>query len=129
MVDLVSLLANAQRLVKASGRSVTFIRHNQTLSDPAKPWLGPTDPRASPDTTSVQSAVFVEPSSAVRLGIASEQSDLIMMSEQIMIVSAGTVDLTTFQEVLDDGVYWKITKIELLKPGSTAMLAFVGVKR
>ncbi len=129
MVDLVKLTATAERLIKANGRVVTFIRHDQTLGDVAKPWQGPTDARTTPNTTSVQNAVFVQPDSAFKLGIASEQSDLVMNSDQIMILSPGTVDLTTFQEVLDEGVYWKITTIELLRPGTVALLAFVGVKR
>lgn len=129
MVDFASLVVTAQRLIKENGRTVTFIRHDQTLGDANKPWQGPSDPRATPDTTSVQDAVFVEPSSAILLGIASEQSDLIMNSQKIMMVSPGVVDLTTFQEVLDESIYWKITKIELLRPGSTTVLAFIGVRR
>lgn len=129
MVDFTKLAATAQRLLGANGRSVTFIRHSQSLADAGKPWQGPTSARGTPDETSVQNAVFVQPSSASQLGIASEQSDLVMKSDQIMIVAPGTVDLTIFQEVLDDGVYWKITGIEVLRPGATTVLAFVGVAR
>lgn len=129
MVDIVKLVVTAQRLIKANGRSVTFIRHDQSLADSAKPWQGPTDARATPNDTSVQDAVFVDPTEASKLGIASNQSDLVMNSEQIMMLSPGAVDLTTFQEVLDDGTYWKIMVIQLLRPGSVAALAFVGVKR
>ena len=129
MVDLVPLIATAQRLITENGRPVTFIRQDQTLSDAAQPWLGPADPRATPDATLVVDAVFVEPSAAVKLGISTEQSDLIMNSEQIMILAAGGTDLLQFQEVLDAGVYWKITTIETLKPGATIVLSFVGVKR
>lgn len=129
MVDFLALLATAQSLLAANGRSVTFIRHNQTLADATKPWQGPADPRATPAASSVQSAVFVEPASAVKLGVASEQSDLIMNSEQIMIVAAGSVDLLQFQEVLDGTVYWKITTITSLRPGTTTVLSFVGLRR
>lgn len=129
MADLTKLVATAQRLIKANGRSVTFIRHDQTLGDVAKPWQGPTDARAKPNDTSVQNAVFLEPSSAPKLGISTEQSDLVMNSEQIMMVSPGTVDLTAFQEVLDGTTYWKITTIEVLRPGAVTLLAYVGVKR
>lgn len=129
MADLVKLIATAQRLIKANGRAVTFIRHDETLADAAKPWDGPTDARTTPAETQALDAVFVPPASAVRLGLSTEQSDLIIRSEQIMIVSPGTVDLSRFQEVLDDDIYWKINMVEVLKPGPTVLLGFVGVKR
>lgn len=129
MVDLVPLVATAQRLITENGRSVTFIRQDQTLSDAAQPWLGPADPRTAPDATLVVDAVFVEPSSAVKLGLATEQSDLVMNSDQILIVSAGSTNLLQFQEVLDEAIYWKITTIETLKPGATTVLSFVGLRR
>jgi len=129
VVDFVSLLATAQRLITENGRSITFIRHDKTLQDTDEPWKGPASARGTPDATSVHDAVFVEPASAVRLGIATVQEDLIMKSDQIMILAAGVVDLTRFQEVLDGGTYWKITVIKDLKPGSTTVLSFVGVAR
>lgn len=131
MVDAVALVATAQRLIQENGRSVTFISHDQTLDDAAKPWQGATTgPRTTPDDSFITDAVFVEPSAAARLGLSSEQSDLIKRSDQIMIVSPGTgIDLNDFEEVLDETVYWKITGIEILRPGTTTFLAFIGVKR
>lgn len=129
MVDLAPIIATAQRLITENGRSVTFVRQDQTLSDAAQPWLGPANPRTTPNATLVVDAVFVDPSGAVKLGLSSEQSDLIMNSDQILIVSAGATNLLQFQEVLDEGVYWKITTIETLRPGATTVLSFVGVKR
>lgn len=129
MVDLAPIIATAQRLITENGRSVTFIRHDETLADADMPWLGPTDARTAPDATSVHDAVFVEPDSASQLGLAHIQSDLIMNAEQILIVAQGSVDLSQFQEVLDESVYWKITDIQTLRPGSTTVLSFVGVKR
>lgn len=131
MVDAVALVATAQRLIIENGRSVTFISHDKTLDDAAKPWQGATTgPRTAPDAVFVTDVVFVEPSAAARLGLSSEQSDLIKRSEQIMIVSPGdAVDLNDFEEVQDETVYWKITGIEILRPGLTTILAFVGVKR
>lgn len=133
MVDAVALVATAQRLITENGRSVTFISHDKTVADAAKPWEGGggTSPRTAPDAVLVLDAVFVEPSVAARLGLSSETSDLIKRSEQIMIVSPGAAadDLGDFEEVLDEGKHWKITGIEILRPGSTMFLAFVGVKR
>ncbi len=129
MVDIPKLIATAQRLIKANGRAVTLIRHDETLADPARPWEGPADARVTPSETAAMDAVFVQPASAVRLGMTTEQADLVVQSEQIMIVAPGTVDITRFQEVLDEGIYWKITMTELLRPGPTTILGFIGVKR
>ncbi len=129
-IDVTALIATAQRLITENGRSVTFIEFNSTPAEADKPWNGPTDPRATPDSTAAHDAVFVEPSSAVKLGLSSEASDLIKRSDQIMIVSPGAaVDLRIYQEVDDDSQRWKITAVEILKPGSSTMLAFVGVRR
>jgi hypothetical protein len=129
VVDFAPLLATAQRLISENGRSVTFIRHDETLADPLQPWLGPADPRATPDASLALDAVFVEPSSAVKLGIASETDDLILNSEQIMIVAPTATDLKQFQEVIDETIYWKITEMTTLRPGTLAVVSFVGVKR
>lgn len=129
MVDYVKLQATAARLLAKNGRSITFIAHNVTPGNAAKPWDGPADARATPASTSVQNAVMVEPSSDTQLGLTSMQSDLFKRSEKIFIVSAGTTDLEQFQEILDNGVYWKIDVIQTLQPGSTVVLSFVGVKR
>lgn len=128
MVDAVRLQKTAARLIAANGRSVTFLRHDATPADANKPWNGPTDARSAAAETSDQSAVMVEPSGAVRLGLSSAESDLVKRSEKIFIVSA-SVDLLPFHEVLDEEVYWKITRIETLRPGSTTLLSLVGVKR
>ena len=129
MVDAVKLAATVLRLLNKNGRSVTFIQHNTTLETPAEPWDGPADPRATPASTLVLSAVFAHPRFVDRLGLTIEVDDLIRRSDQIMIVSQGNNDLSVFQEVLDGAVYWKITGTEILRPGSTTLLGFVGVKR
>lgn len=130
MVDTANVIQTAQRLITANGRSVTFVNFSSTLQNSSRPWLGAADPRATPDNTLTVDAVFVEPSSAVRLGLSQEASDLVKNSEQIMIVSPGaTADLSIYQEVDDDSVRWKIEAVETLKPGAAVLLAFVGVKR
>lgn len=130
MVDFAPLIVTAQRLIGENGRSVTLVEFDSTLSDAARPWLGPADPRTVPDSSLVLDAVFVEPSSGVSLGLALETDDLIKNSDQIMIVSAGAaVDLTVFGEVIDGSTRWKIETIKILKPGSEIVLGFVGVRR
>jgi hypothetical protein len=133
MVDYVSLAATAKRLITANGREVTFVRFNRTAADAAKPWKGAADPRTDPDASETLDAVFVEPSSAVRLGISTVNSELVKRSTQILIAAPGSdfaEDLSTFEEVIDsDGVKWRITTSEKLKPAEVTLLYFIGVAR
>jgi hypothetical protein len=131
VVDFVKAQATALRLVNANGRSVTFVDFDSTLSDPAQPWLGPADARTAPDATAIMTAVFVPPSSATQLGLGLIVNDLVKDAEQIMIVAPGdSVDLADFQEVIDaDTTRWKIDGIQVLKPASNVVLAFVMVSR
>ena len=130
MVDTTAIIETAQRLITENGRSVTFVQFDSTPGDAAKPWNGPTDPRATPDSTLTVDAVFVPPSSASSLGLKDEVNDLVKRSEQIMIVSPGAAaDLSIYQEVTDGGEQWKIVGVETLKPGASVMLNYVGVRR
>lgn len=129
MVDYTALATTAKTLIDANGRDVTFIKFDQTPDDGSKPWRGPTDPRAG--TTVSRKSVFVPPSSATKMGLTTEQSDLVRRSQQIAIVAAaGTAeDLSEYQEVLDGSEHWKITVVETLKPADTTLLYIVGVAR
>lgn len=132
MPDFVKLAATAARLVSSSGRSVTLERFNQTSADSAKPWSGPTDPRATVDATVTTKAAFVEPASVARFGIVTVDEDLLKRSDQVMLVAPGstiTADLATFNEVVDGSVRWKIEIVRTLKPADTVMLYMIGVKR
>ncbi len=129
MVDLAPIILIAQVEIAANGRQVTFIKHNSTLADTNQPWEGPTNARTTPDSVAVMSAVFFNPTEASKLGISFVQDDLVPRAEQIMMVSPGTVNVQDFQEVLDEGVYWKIGHVEIFKPGSLVALAYVGVSR
>lgn len=130
MVETASVIATAQRLITANGRSVTFVEFNSTPGDVAKPWNGPTNPRTTPDSTLTVDAVFVPPSSAASLGLKAETSDLMKRSEQVMIVSPGaSADLSIYQEIIDGSDRWKIVGTETLKPGDDVLLNYVGVRR
>ncbi len=130
MVDFAPLIATAQRLISENGRSVTLVEFDSAPADGSKPWKGAADPRAVPDAELTLDAVFVNPGGATSLGLSLETSDFIKRSEQIMIISPGaSVDLTEFEEVLDDAVTWKIQGMEILKPGAEVVVAFIGVRR
>ncbi len=129
MVDLTPILAEAVALVKENGRSVTLIKHNATLADSAQPWEGPTNARTLPASTAKLDAVFFNPATLAKLGISFESTDLVPRAEQIMMVIPGAVNVEEFQEVLDGSVYWKIGHVEIFKPGSTTVLAYIAVGR
>ncbi len=133
MVDYASAIETAQRLLAGSGRAVTLLKLGTTPKDPAKPWDGPADPRGTPDATLDIFATFVGPNS---LGLSATTDDMIKRSKQVMIVSPGAdVDVRIFDEVYDNGVYWKIAEtdgvkgVEILRPGDDVVMAYIGVSR
>lgn len=126
------LAETGKRLVAKHGREMTFNRRDRAPGDSAKPWNGPADVSEDPAATADLAAISVEPSSAVKLGIATENSDMVKKSSEILIVAPGadfTEDLSTFDEVVDDNEIYRITAVEKLKPGDQTILYFVGVKR
>lgn len=131
MADDAALIALAQRLITASGRAVTLVEFNSTLADANKPWEGAADPRVTPDSTLVVDAVFVEPQSALRLGLIYLTDDMIKRAEQIMLISPGASDnLSSYQEVIDEDLSrWKIIDNRVLKPGSSVILNYLTVER
>jgi len=131
-LDYIEIANIALTAVQEAGRSVTFRRLSRTVDDPAKPWRGAASPRATVDASVTATAVVVSPGQGVALGLATEDSELVKRSQEIMIVALGatsTDDLTTFDEVLDGTVLWKIQKVDKLKPANTTLLYFVGVSR
>jgi hypothetical protein len=126
--DYSAVAATALDLVGQFGRSVTLRRLNSTPPDPAKPWRGPVDPRATATTLAV-SAVFVEPSSLQTLGLNAELVDWVAHCEQVAIV-AGPDDLRDYSELLDsDASVWRVVGVSALKPAETRLLSYVGVAR
>lgn len=127
MPDYTALAAKAATLVQNSGRQITLVQYDDTLEDSNKPWRGPVNARTSPKSTLQVYGVFVEPSSATKLGMSTEVSDLLKRSKQVIII-ASTADLSIYNEVLDsDNSRWKIVGMEKLKPASTTLLYFMGV--
>lgn len=114
-----------QRLLLKNGRSVTFIKLN-TVG--AFAWEGPADPRTPPALSVAATGCFVEPDSLQRLGLSTKIEELIQRSDRIFL-SPGTQVLDGFNEVLDEGKYYHITGMESLRPGTTTLLHFVGLKR
>lgn len=131
MVDYNRLAQTASRLIKNNGRSISFIKLNETSDDANEPWNGPAD---GGETTLALNGVFVPPNTVRQFGITAlgegtEFIDLVTMSEQIIITFPGETDLREYTSVLDRAVRWGILGMQVLRPGEVTMLAFVGVRR
>lgn len=130
MVDYTRLAATAQRLITSNGRSISFVKLDEVSADPNKPWNGP----GVADTVLPLSGVFVPPNTVRQFGLSSlgegtEFKDLITYSEQVIIVAQGDNDLRGYTKVVDRSVNWGIIGLQVLRPGDTSLIAFVGVRR
>lgn len=124
-VDYTSLAAVAAELISANGREVEFIRLSRVLDSPTQPWRGTADPRTTPDDSVEVSAVFVHPNSARDLGFVTITPEMIPAEAKTIIVAADSgEDLEDFDEVIDDGKYYKITRSDKLQPGSVPLVYF-----
>lgn len=129
MPDHSKLKKTAERLIEANGREISLVIYDTTEQDDTQPWLGATDPRSASATTESITGVFVEPESAVRLGILSRQGDLYPRIEKIIILAPNELDLTNVQEVIDESDRWTVLQVHVLKPGIVEILNFIAVKR
>lgn len=130
MVDYTKLAATAERLITENGREITFVRKNQTPLDANKPWNGPN----ATETTLALYAVFAPPNTVRQFGLTAlgdgtEFMDLLSFSEKIAIVYPSTNDLRQYKIIRDGGIDWNMIGLQVLEPGPTKVLAFVGVRR
>lgn len=124
-INYTSILATAQRLINANGRTVSVIRLSRALDDAGKPWRGTANPRTTPDATQSLKGVFVSAGSATDLGFLTEVPETIALEHKFMITAAVTgVELEDYDEVVDDSKYYKIVRCQKLQPGDTALLYF-----
>lgn len=131
MVDYARLSATATRLIQANGRSFTLVKFNEIAADANEPWNGPA---SGGQTTLTLYGVFVPPATIKQFGLqglgqGTEFVDLVTYSEQVIITNPTTNDLRQYSEVIDDSVRWGIIGTQVLKPASTTILGFIGVRR
>lgn len=127
--DYTKIAATAKRLVEKFGRTMTFIRLDRSVDDSTKPWRANADPRATPDASTDVIGVQIHPDSSRDLGSKILMPELISATEKIVLVAATSTveDLTTYEEVLDDGVRYKINRFDVLEPGDTRLLYFFAI--
>lgn len=126
--DYTSDVDFAMEAIAEFGRAVSFVKQSTDLADVSKPLHGALPPLVVDNVP----AVFVEPSSVIRLGASDNTNQgLWRNSTKIALVAPdGTNDFATFTGLVDsDGTSWKINHVETLKPGATVLLYYVGVKR
>jgi hypothetical protein len=129
--DYTNIANTALRLVEKYGRSMVVLKFVTTPANESKPWEGAEDPREEAEAETIN-AVSVSTGEAVKLGMHTQDSDMVKRSDQILIVAPGAanqIDLSDFNEVADQGVNWKITMVEKLQPASTILLFYIGIKR
>jgi len=127
-----SKAATALRLINKRGSSIELIKLDETAANSARPWKGP--PLTPTEGTLPLKGVFVPPNTVRQfglsaLGLGTQLEDMISMSEQVIIVAQGEVDIREYTEVLDSGSRWGIFASQVLKPGDVTLLGFLGVRR
>lgn len=126
-MDYSRAVATVRRLIAASGRVVTFERLSSTAADAAKPWRGPSAPTVAASTSAA--AIFV-PSTGAGLGKEFVSEDLLRQCEQVCLVGPiDEFDLSTTTALVDDTQRWGVEWVHELRPGGTALLFVLGVKR
>lgn len=129
--DYTNIADTAARLVEKYGKSMLAVKYDKTAADISKPWEGAEDPRDDAVETNIN-AVVVTVSSGVKLGITTVDSELAKQSDQMLIVALGSetqIDLSSYNEIKESDITWRITNVEKLQPSSMVLLFFVGIKR
>lgn len=123
-VNYVALLGTVQQLIAQNGRQVTFVRLDRSPADASKPWRSSPDPRAALDASVVVDVVQADPTSLEDLGFSSEEQESVDRDSRTYLCAppVGGQLLDTFDEVLDGGERFKITKVDVLQPAATRML-------
>jgi hypothetical protein len=126
--DYAEVLTDVVSLIADTGRVVTFAKLVPTAADAATPWKGPGEPTLGDSMD--RAATFV-PASGTGLGKALVSEELLKRAEQICLVAPadGTLVIEQCHVIIDGGVRWGIVWVETLRPGGTAVLYVVGVKR
>jgi hypothetical protein len=125
-----SMVATAQEMMSEFGREVLLTREDLMPTDASKPWKGTS---GVPVTQPIMAIVI--PPAAVRiwglaaLGDANKFEDLLIKSQKLLIMCPGTIDITQFSSVTDEGKEYGVTAFQILKPGDTVILAYVGISR
>lgn len=129
--DYSEVIAVADELTEEFGREITFVADSEVPVDVTKPW----DEDDGNDSSLTLNGVFVPPNTVRQFGVTAlgqgtEFQELLQFSEQIVIVYQGSADLRVYTHLDDPGNgRWNILGMQVLRPGSENVLAFVAVRR
>jgi len=132
-IDYIKLANRAKVLVGENGRALKIIRFNKTAADPTKPWKGPTDPRTDVEISADIVGAFMPLSNANRLGITVTDIESLKRTKEFFLVAPGAdnppFDLSTADEIIDNGQHYKITFVEVMRPSEFTLLYYIGTER
>lgn len=115
-------IADAIALIPRFGRTVTLVQLDSTVPDAGQPWRGPTNPRSTPTATLSTAACFVPLTGSAALGLSKMTVDLAKKAKATALVA---VDASQYNELVDGAVRFKITHMELLKPGADFYISYL----
>lgn len=126
-MDYAKLAKTVVRLINENGRAIQVQKLSAVPADSDKPWQGPGIPTVAKSLDVI--GVFV-PASGGELGIKFVSSELLSrVSEVLLLAPHPTEDLTTINQILDEGLTFGVSWIAQLKPAGVVMLYAVGVSR
>lgn len=126
MVDYNLAAKNAKALLKRYGRTLQFVRFNETPADTNKPWNGPG--QNGQTIVNIQ-GIAIDPIGQRQLGSRVTVDDLITENATLFLVANDGNDLSVFSEVIDGNEKFGIVLIDTLKPGEIPLISYVWVKR
>jgi hypothetical protein len=126
-IDYDEMALIAQEMIEETGRSIKVQKLSAVPADSTKPLKGPATPTVATDIPVF--GTFVEVFSFIKLGMEVVDENLLKSVDQGVLVAQASTDIEKFDVIFDNGITWKIEWCRVLKPGSTVLLHWFGVKR
>jgi len=118
--DYAEIAADAQELIEEFGRLVTFRTKSRTPADTAKPWRGPNYTEADVDIADIKACIVPDDHDDEARTLVRKPTALLYVADKSF--PTGT-DVKNMDSVLDDdGTLWHITKTQIIKPATVAVL-------
>lgn len=110
----------AEELIAENGRPMTVRKLSRTPADPAKPWRGPAATAPAGYEFEVEAIGVVVDWTEEEY----EQDQTRRDSKRLLIAAKPhvTADLKSADSLLDEGLVYSLSKANLLKPGTTAIM-------
>jgi len=127
VMDYTAMAAMAKRLIDANGRTVTVVKNGTTPQNSEQPWRGLAD---YPAVSVTGLAAFVPGSSVATWRVTLRDNIKFGANYALFPASddAGN-QLEFFDEILDNGVRWKIVNAEIIGPTTVRLLYLFEVAR